>query len=225
MLTVIGVGLCLTAANWQLGRADEKQALFARFDAGADTGLNRLIDDEALGDFRFQTLRVAGRYDPDRQILLENMVHAGRNGYHVLTPLQTGDGTVLVNRGWIPASPDRRKLPDIRVPDGERNIAGRLDRLPVPGVRLAAAPIDDEAPWPRRLLFPTRDEVSQHLGYPVKDYQIRLDAEDDDGYLREWRPQVMGADKHFGYAVQWFAFSAAITALYLVLNIKRRKSV
>ena len=39
-----------------------------------------------------------------RQILIDNKVHDGRAGYHVVTPLALADGrVVLVDRGWIAA--------------------------------------------------------------------------------------------------------------------------
>ncbi len=43
------------------------------------------------------------------QFLLDNMTHAGRAGYEVLTPLLLDDGRVLlVNRGWLPLPDGRR---------------------------------------------------------------------------------------------------------------------
>ena len=36
------------------------------------------------------TRELAGRYDAPRQILIDNKVHAGRAGYHVVTPLLLG---------------------------------------------------------------------------------------------------------------------------------------
>ena len=46
---------------------------------------------------------------------------------------------MLVNRGWVPASGDRRILPDITVGSGTREVIGRIEWLPRPGIELAAA--------------------------------------------------------------------------------------
>jgi cytochrome oxidase assembly protein ShyY1 len=42
-----------------------------------------------------------------------------------------------------------------------------------------------------------------------------------DGLVREWGPPDAGADRHRGYALQWFALAVLALLLYVVLNLKR----
>jgi cytochrome oxidase assembly protein ShyY1 len=92
------------AGFWQLGRAEEKQALFAAFERSAE-GLTRYdpVTDNETEQYLYQRFKLTGRYEPERQILLDNMMYDGRPGYHVLTPLRIGATAVLVNRGWLRA--------------------------------------------------------------------------------------------------------------------------
>ena len=48
-----------------------------------------------------------------------------------------------------------------------------------------------------------------------------LDPEADDGYVRQWKPAVMGPNRHLGYAIQWFAFAATAFLIYLVLTLRK----
>jgi surfeit locus 1 family protein len=224
--TLLLLGSCslfIGAGLWQLDRRQEKQALFAAFEAGATLApVAGPVSDETAATLRYRSLSLSGHYDAAHQILLDSMVRNGRPGYQVLTPLRTAAGNVLVNRGWIEAPPERGELPQLDVTATPREVAGRLDRLPRPGLRLGEGLPADEAPWPRRLLFPTADEIASQLGYPVYGYQLLLDPGAPDGFLRDWRPRLSSPDTHLGYAVQWFAFAVAATVIYLALNAKLR---
>jgi cytochrome oxidase assembly protein ShyY1 len=48
----------------------------------------------------------------------------------------------------------------------------------------------------------------------------------DDGLLRQWPRLAAGVDKHRGYALQWFALAALISALTLFFGLRalRRRS-
>jgi surfeit locus 1 family protein len=223
LLLLAALGLFVGAGVWQLDRKAQKEQLFASFDdgGGADS-LDGPVSDAEAAALRYQPIRLRGRYDGARQILLDSMVRDGRAGYQVLTPLRTARGNVLVNRGWIAAPIDRRQLPHPIVAGNVRQVRGRVDRLPRPGLRLPADAPEIDAPWPRRLLFPTAREISSQLGYPVYDYQVLLHPDAPDGFLRDWRPGVSRPDMHFGYAIQWFAFAVAVTVIYLALNVKRQ---
>ena len=156
VLAAVGVGGCLALAHWQLGRAREKEALIAAFDAGGGEAVPLTV--AAPGQLpRYQRVTVAGRYEPGRQVLLDNMPSStGVAGYRVLTPFRRDDGgpIVMVDRGWVPLGADRSRLPDVAVSGVPREVTGRLDGLPVPGLRLGEARATDAAGWPLVLNFP-----------------------------------------------------------------------
>lgn len=220
--TALVGGLFLAAGSWQLGRAAEKEALLREFAAGAT--LQPMPPPPAgaeLDALRYRPIRAAGRYDAAHQVLLDARVREGRAGYEVLTPLVTDAGAILVNRGWIPAGPDRERLPEISVDDEARTVEGLLDRLPRPALMLDAAPPGPGEAWPRRLLYPQAPQLAAALGYPLADYQLLLLPEAPDGFLRQWRPAFMAPRQHLGYAVQWFALAATLVVIYALLSFRK----
>ena len=218
---VIGCVIFCAAGIWQLGRADEKRKLFAAFEQSTDGEILRdpVTDDDAE-HYLYRRITLTGRYTPERQILLDNMVHKGQIGYQVLTPLRIGASAVLVNRGWLPAPVDRNVIPDVAITDNIRTVTGRLNRLPRTGYALEPAAVQSDAPWPRRLLYPPVEEITEHLKIPVHDYQLLLDATEADGYTREWRPALMPPEKHLAYAIQWFMMAGTIVIIYVALTIR-----
>jgi surfeit locus 1 family protein len=219
LFTAFFLPLLLALGAWQLERAGEKRALFEDFAAaGAPVALapsSRGL--EALR--RYTRVEAAGRYLAGRQFLLDNMVEDNQAGYRVLTPLQLAEGrAVLVDRGWIPRDFAAVGPPAIGVGTEPRSVTGRLDRLPRPGIALAA-----ELPpgWPKVVQFPTLEELSGALGLELVPGLLLLDPEQPDGYQRAWRPSDFGPERHVGYAVQWFALAATLVLLYLAWAFRR----
>lgn len=200
--------------SWQLGRAAEKDVLFEQFQEGE----KRLLAEApatpaAVSEDRYQVLRLEGRFDSRRQVLLDAMVLDGFPGYHVLTPFASRDGSrVLVNRGWIAAPKSRGELPDVTVSEAPRSLLGRIDELPRPGLRLAQSEAEFGAAWPKRMLFPTIADVEAELGEDLLPFQLLLAPTEAAGFERRWAPRVMAPERHRGYALQWFTF-AAVTVL------------
>ena len=55
----------------------------------------------------WRSVEASGTYDTGAEVLIRNRSFDGAPGYHVVTPLVIADGTaLLVNRGWIPLSPE-----------------------------------------------------------------------------------------------------------------------
>jgi surfeit locus 1 family protein len=224
VLTGLALAAFVSLGNWQLGRAQEKQALADSFAAGSrDT-----VDATGLGfaDLpRYQQVRLRGSYDAARQILLDNMPSStGRPGYRVLTPLERADGRgwVLVDRGWVPLGPTRAELPDVAVAGGEREVTGVLDGLPVPGLRVGPATVPGASGWPRVMLFPTEADVESALATDVETRIVLLDPAAPDGFERAWRPSLgFGPERHLGYAIQWFAFAVVAIVMLIALNLRR----
>jgi len=118
-------GLTCWLGQWQLGRAEEKRAGQAAFDAAA--GLPAM-DIAALptSPAPYSRIRVTGRFDAAYQIYLDNRMHQGRPGYQVIVPLAYSGGVVLVNRGWLPAGGDRGVRPDAPLPSEPVTLEGLL---------------------------------------------------------------------------------------------------
>ncbi|CAN5250245.1 hypothetical protein BH24PSE2_BH24PSE2_23250 [soil metagenome] len=207
---------------WQLDRAAQKRELFAQFElqSARTIDLNRTheIDPEAA---RYSGLRATGSYDAAHQFLLDGMSHAGRPGYHVLTPLQLSGDTraVIVNRGWVPLGASREQLPVVSVPEDLRDITGRIDLPPRAGLRLGESVATSS--WPQVVLYPMIEELEERLGFSLEPFFVLLAPDAEDGFVREWRPRVPGPAMHIGYAVQWFALALAVLIIYAVVNLKK----
>jgi cytochrome oxidase assembly protein ShyY1 len=100
----------------------------------------------------------------------------------------------------------------------ERSVTGRLDDLPRPSIRLDAP---QASGWPRLVQYPFMNELSALLGRDLRARIILLDPAEPDGYVREWVVPGTTADRHLGYAVQWFAFAALAIAIWGVLGFRR----
>lgn len=211
---IAGVALALLAlqlGHWQTRRAAEKAALQAEYLAPARS------QPQGLGSqppAEWQVMELRGEWLAARSILLDNRVHDGRAGYHVITPLQvTEQGVrVLVNRGWVPTGPDRARLPDITPPGGPVTITGRVrhpaDKPFTLGAE-AAAPVGKV--W-QTLDLPRYRVWSQG---PVADFYLQQTSSAEDGLIRDWPQPDAGIDRHRGYALQWYALAVLATVLTL----------
>lgn len=220
--TVLFGALFVSLGIWQLGRAQQKLELQAAFEhAGASARIAldlRTLAPDVLGTVQ-ATAR--GGYEPQRQLLLDNQSRGQVPGYRVWTPLKLDGGWLIVDRGWVAADPDRRKLPQIAVSGDARDVQGYWRPLPEPGLRLATDPCASAA-FPRVISYPTREQLECVLGGQVAGGVLLLDPAQPDGYVREWAlPNPVPPSRHYAYAAQWFAFAATLLFLFVKFSLKR----
>ncbi len=222
LLTVALIALLISLGRWQLHRADEKRVLFDSFAAGGEA--TRTIDLTTPPLRRYQHLEASGHYDPARQILIDNMVNAGRAGYFVITPFAlTGGGWVLVNRGWVSLGASRAERPAIAVAGDTRRLRGRADNMPSPGIQMGTK-AKLEPPYPVVAGFPSHGEIARLLGessWTSAADLVLLDPGEPDGYVRNWSAPGFAPIRHIGYAVQWFALALTLAVIYVVTNLHR----
>lgn len=204
---------------WQISRGLEKQADRAAFSDA--TGFAAWQDGMEIRPY--QRLRATGRYDNERQFLLENIILNSRYGYYVITPLlgEKDEPVLLVNRGWIekgsePIDPGLLEVPATRI-----TVRGRAGSLPRAGYKMGTA-IDPAAGWPKTAVYPNSEEIVTALGAPVQSFVLLMDNEEQHGFLRQWVPAEFGPGKHFAYAFQWFAMAVVLAAL-LTWNYRKKR--
>jgi surfeit locus 1 family protein len=221
-LTVGAVLLCavfIRLGFWQWGRGNVRQAQWTEFSRGADEAV--ALDARGIDAVpRFQRVTVVGQFEAEHQFLLDNRSHDGRPGYEVLTPLDRPGGRIaLVDRGWVPFSGSRDKLPDVALMShGSVKVTGRADDLPVAGLALGRAAPTLEGGWPKVTSYPTMNELSAALARPLEPRIVLLDASEPGGYVRDWHPPGMQPIRHWAYAIQWWAFAVVTLIFWAVVS-------
>jgi surfeit locus 1 family protein len=222
LLTALLVALFVRLGYWQLERAAEKEAILALHEQRATEASLRLEGSmNELDAVVHRRLIVEGIYDVQHQVLLDNQVLNRVAGYHVLTPLILEDGmAVLVNRGWLPVGPSRRQLPELPLPASKMKLIGRASAPPGTIFKLSAGEAYT-AGWPKVAQHVRPDELAVQLHYPLLPYIVLLDADQEYGFVRDWKVVAVHPGKHSSYAMQWFGLAALLLLLYVLLNTRK----
>jgi surfeit locus 1 family protein len=223
--TLVALAVFVAAGNWQRGRMHEKERLRAAFDAAAQApalsaaALPPAGDGAAWAALRYRPVAIAGEFDAARQIYVDNRVHAGRAGYHVVAPLKLADGRViLVNRGWAAAGATRAELPSAPPPPGAVVVRGRL-AIPSSGyLELKPGAMTDRV-WLN--LDPGRFATATGIAVLPAIVEQTEPTAPDDTLVRAWPVPDFGVDKHWIYMLQWYGFAALAVVLWLALNWQR----
>lgn len=208
--------------QWQARKAEQKQALQETYDRREKAAPLQVsaaaLNPEAV---RYSRVVARGRYVTAYQILLDNQVHEGMAGYHVLTPLhiEGGGRHVLVNRGWVPVGPDRNVLPEAGVPQGVVEVSGYAV---VPSGKFfeLEKPQDIRSGWQNVWQNLDLERYAGAVPFPLQPVVIRLDPSSAaGGYARKWPRPDARIEVHRGYALQWYGMAAVLTVFYLATSI------
>lgn len=220
--TLFLCALFIRLGFWQLDRAATKAHLHNSFVARFHLPPMFLSALPEERDIHYYPVKLTGHYDNLHTILLDNKIYAHRVGYEVVTPFISDEEEriVLVNRGWIPAAADRAVLPiipaatdtqlvgNIYIPSGKPFTLGRT--------------LEPTETWPLRMQALDIPLLQNTLKKPLYPYMVLLSPLDtQQGFVRDWQPISMAADKHTAYAVQWFSFAAILVILFFALQIRR----
>jgi surfeit locus 1 family protein len=219
LATLAGIALATRLGFWQLDRAHQKIALQAGIEARAHEPALDVIalarTPAAAAAQQHRPVVVRGRWLADRTVFLDNRQMDGKVGFYVVTPLalDPARGAILVQRGWAPRNfSDRTALPSVQTPTGLVTVEGIVAASPARLFEFAGAASGairqnlDIASFAR--------ETGLDL-LPIS--VVQRDARNDtaDGLVRHWPAPASDVQKHYGYAVQWFAIAAGIAVLYV----------
>lgn len=219
---IVAIAVMIKLGFWQYGKAQQKLALQAAYDARLKEPPVALPDSVAdVEPWRYRHVKAKGEYDVRYQILLDNQVENEMAGYHVITPFKPkGSGAyVLVDRGWIPMG-DRRSLPRIETPQGLIDIRGAAWVPSTKFYELASPP--ENAGW--QALWQNMDmkRYAKSVPFPVLPFVVRLDADSSaGGFVRNWPKPAERVETNIGYAWQWWGFSVAVVLIWIFVNLKR----
>lgn len=127
VLSIVLILIFTRLGIWQLSRANEKEEKQFVLDQLAREAVLKMPSSRVeLDDLLFRSVEATGQFIEELTIYLDNKIHQGSVGYHVLTPLRIENSTmhVLVDRGWIAMGKNRSSLPEIYTPTNTVTISG-----------------------------------------------------------------------------------------------------
>lgn len=212
--------LTVQLGNWQTRRAAEKLAMQADIESSALHEAVKL--GQGVVPHPWQRVRLSGAWLERGTILLDNRVHQGRAGYHLITPLQLDDGRVVwVKRGWLAANADRSRLPQLPPSGGRGDIEGVVRVAESGGFSLASSAGEG-------VLWQVLDRAAYGAatGLMVEDWLVEQQGASD-ALVRDWPRPDAGIDRHRGYALQWYAMaglSLVLTLVYVARSFSRNET-
>ena len=226
VLVAVMVPALLYLGYWQLQRADEKRVLQAEYDTRA-TGAVVKVEPRLQRAEQLQFYRVIaqGHYETEYQVLIDNRIHHGRAGYHVITPLKLQGGNVrlLVNRGWLPLGEDRQHPPVVNTPEGLQEVTG-VATVPSENVFMLAKPEPLNRGWQLVWQHMDMERYAATAPFPIQPVVVLLDPESQaSGFARGWNRLDAGIAVHQGDAFQWFMLAGATLVIYFFMSLRRAR--
>jgi len=229
LATMLLLPVLLMLGFWQIQRAEYKQSLQDSYQARANKApvdLNKINDLKALkNNYQYYSVQATGFFDNKHQLLLDNKFYQHQVGYQVLTPLVLADGktAVLVNRGWIAQGRDRMQLPTIASVAQEVTIQGITNTAKTGAFVLGQTA--EKNSWPQVVQEIDIEKLATITGYKFFPFVVLLNADQANGYVRNWSPANLKPSVSYGYAFQWFSLALALLIIYIVVNLQKQKQV
>jgi surfeit locus 1 family protein len=228
LIVVLGTATCVRLGFWQIERWHEKRTMNAAMERAVASAPFLLGDALPSGaEIAGRKVRVLGRYDETRQVLLGGRVQARLPGVEVITPLLLpGDSTaVLVDRGWLYAPDAAHARPQEFIEPGPRAVTGIArafapDRGRLPMLALER---DSVTLWSARALNP--DSLRARVPYALATFfVVELPGPRVPGKPLRGTPRPLDEFMHVSYAIQWFLFGAILLGGSLALVVSGRRS-
>ena len=225
VLAAVVIAVFVRLGVWQLHRKAEKEALYAQVQAQVDARkaqpLSMAFANDRTQDFDWAEGRCA--LDSRHAILLDNQLNDGQAGVRAFAPciFDASGRRVMIDFGWYALGANRTMPRPVLPPTLDAQ--GVL--MPPPSGGLVA----DQVQKGSGVTVVTRidaQSLKQALGNtPVAPRVLRLDPAIKVGGLRDFHvfPSSMPPEKHFAYAVQWFAMAAAILIITVLLSLRAKK--
>jgi cytochrome oxidase assembly protein ShyY1 len=226
LVLLVATLACIRLGFWQLTRLEQRMARNQSIHDQLGSPLKTVSGKE----LDFQRVIVEGNFLPEHQFVLKKRTLNEFAGFHLVTPLQTEAGRViLVDRGWIPYNQGSELTLEMYRHPGAVEVLGVLqpsqaqprwdflaDPVPTPGdpplrswrlIDIDA--IQDQVPFPLHNQDLSLTQIKPKVeSMPTPNFQVDLS---DNPYL--------------SYAIQWFSFAAiALTGGGVFLLCARDRS-
>jgi surfeit locus 1 family protein len=219
--TLVGLAVLVGLGMWQFQRLEWKEGVIARIEARTSRLPMTLERATKITRERsnpsYYPVRVTGSFHHSRERYLYTFSLDGEPGWHVITPLETVDGNVvLIDRGFVPDSlrdPSSRALGQI---EEVVTVTGLVRTPQTPNIFV---PDND----PKANQWFSRDlsamAASMFPGGTIQVSPFFLEAKASDvpgGWPQGGQTRLELVNKHLEYALIWFGLALCLAVIFAV---------
>ena len=233
------VTLACALGVWQMQRAAQKNQLASDLQLQEQLPvLDAGTKNWTLAEANHRRMRALGRYLPDQAIWLDNRPRPngtqsanGQSGFYLMLPMRLESGQhniIWINRGWVPRNAaERTQLPQVlTTPEPieiEVTVFPYADRVLDLATQPEAAPAKAQARIQQNLDLAALQVEHQWNQLPF--ILRQADQAQNDGLVRTWAPQAVGAERHYAYAFQWFALALCAFLFWLIHGLIQQRQL
>ncbi len=223
--TVIVFSILVKLGFWQLERGQQKQQWQAALNerqASTELDYSQLLALPTTENPTGFKLTTQARPATEYIYLLDNQVLDRRVGYLAyqafeISPTQPW---LLVELGFVAGGHNRAVLPEIEPVKQPLQLKGRVyqkESNPMSSQLMA------EPGWPKRIQNLNLGQLSELIGHPLANSVLQPSNLPNDTRPHPWQPIPLSAQKHQGYAVQWFSMAGVFGFIMLYLLFRKLK--
>ncbi|MDO6678099.1 SURF1 family protein [Shewanella sp. 4_MG-2023] len=231
VVTVSVFSILVKLGLWQLDRGIQKQAWQATLSerqASSELDYHTFLTLDSSGPLTGYRIKVTAKPVNEQILLLDNQVYNGQVGYlaYQVFAISATEPWLLVELGFTAANKDRRILPDLApLPAAQYQLTGRV-------YQRQTNPLSDQL-YVEQFTVENRDVIrfqnlnlvalAEKIGHQLAPAVLQPDITPNMTLAKPWTPIPLSAQKHQGYALQWFTMAAVFLSLMLWLGWKTFK--
>lgn len=221
MLTFLGTGILSGLGVWQLERLAWKRDLIARVEARTARAPFKLPPRAnwamlRLDILEYRPVTLTGRFlHLDEMHLFAHLAQPrgkfGGKGAWVITPFETADGVVLINRGFVPDHLVPKSRRQTGLVTGPQSLTGLIRRG-----ELQTAFMPDNAPRTNQWYYRDIAAMARHIGRTdTAPFMIDLVKPRPPGGLPQpGETRLSFKNDHLNYALTWFALALTLLGIF-----------
>lgn|SRR3990167_3231833 len=205
---------------WQLHRAQAKQELLHTVAINSSKPA-QVWQPPVANPQPYKHVALIGHYLP-YTFLIDNQYYKHQVGFNVVNPFQLINGKlILLDRGWIERGQQRLLVPKIVIPQGWLSLSGQVYYPDAHRGILLGSEIEAQQfnlTVIEQIDIKLMSNLLHNFVYP---FIIRLDKinHSNSEYVRDWQISVISPERHYAYALQWFAMAITLLIIYWVMYI------
>lgn len=222
LIVTIVISILCSLGSWQIARYEDKKERVIQISERQAQGVieHSVLTTLNLSDVRDVMINISPLEYSDKYLWLDNQQSNGQIGFKLVVPVNTEEGWLLVNMGWVKGRKDRLTLPNI--PALEELTKPLTGAISIPGInRFVTETALNDGQFPKVIQQIEISRLGDLIDKPLLPYMLTVTQPSED-YIRQWTPVVMAPEKHIGYAIQWFGLAIAAFIIYFIAWRKKR---